>query len=414
MRKLIRYIIIISLGVFLGTQLHAQQLVARDYFLMGSAKYKCNACSQAVEDFNKAIELNKDYADAFYGRALSYLCILDTRSAARDIEQAIRLNSKEVLFYECRARIKSASGDHKGAAKDFQEAITKDDDCWQAWFGLAKSAHTLHDTARARAAYDSTIHKQPNFVLAYVGRGILNLEDGKPASAITDLDRARIMEPGYHPIFVYTAKAHLAMGNLELAEENAYMAARLEPEDAESHYLLGESKLRATKYTQAEMDFAAASKLDKKMADANFKRAVCYDSLRDYKNARKFYGAAISKNKAYKAAYVGRALCWLKEAKPKPSKAIADFSTALKIDREDLALYLRRAQLYMDALEYQKAMQDYAYVIKKQPTDVNALFGMGSAKFGEGNRKGACDDWAKAAALGDKRSAAEIGKNCSE
>lgn len=413
MRNLIPYIVI-SLVVLCRVQLHGQQLGARDYFLMGSAKYKCNACSQAVEDFNQAILLNKDYADAYYGRALSYLCLSDTRSASRDIEQAIRINGKEVLYYECRARIKSAAGDNKGAAKDFQEAITRDDDCWQAWFGLAKSSHVLHDTLRAKAAYDSTIRRQPNFVLAYVGRGVLNLESGKPGPAIVDMERARTLEPGYQPIFVTSAKAHLAMGNLELAEENAYTAARLSPDDAESHYLLGESKLRAAKYTQAEMDFTAAAKLNKKLAEAHFKRAVCHDSLHDYKAARKYYTAAIAQNKAYKAAYVGRANAWLKDVKPKPSKAIADFSAALKTDRDDLRIYLNRAQLYMDALEYQKAMQDYAYILKKQPTDVNALFGMGTAKFGEGNRKGACDDWAKAAALGDARAAAEIGKNCSE
>lgn len=381
---------------------------------MGSAKYKCNACSQAVEDFNQAILLNKDYADAYYGRALSYLCLMDTRSASRDIEQAIRINGKEVLYYECRARIKAASGDNKGATKDFQEAITRSDDCWQAWYGLAKSSHALHDTVRARAAYDSTIHRQPNFALAYVGRGTLNLESGKLGSAIVDLERARTLEPGYQPIFVTSAKAHLAMGNLEMAEENATTATRLAPEDAESHYLLGESKLRAAKYTQAEMDFAAAAKLSKKLAEAHFKRAVCHDSLHDYKVARKYYTAAIAQNKAYKAAYIGRANTWLKDVKPKPAKAIADFSAALKVDREDMGIYLKRALLYMEALEYQKAMQDYAYMLKKQPTDLNALFGMGTAKFGEGNRKGACDDWAKAAALGDARAAAEIAKNCTE
>ena len=405
---------ILGLGLIIGAQLYGQSLSPRDWFLMGSAKYKCNACGQAVEDFAKAIELKKDYADAYYGRALSYLCLQNYKSAASDIEQAIRLNNKEVLYYECRARIKSAGNDHKGAYKDFQEAIAKDGNCWQAWYGLANSAHALKDTAYARVAYDSTIRKQPSFVMGWIGRGTLNLEDGKPAAAIADLERARTMEPGYHPIFVTSTKAHLMMGNIELAEENAYMATRLNPEDAESHYLLGESKLRAGKFSQADLDFMAAAKLNKKLAEAHYKRAICHDSLGDYQGARKYYTAAISRNKAMKAAYIGRHRTWLKEAKPKPAKAISDLSLAIKIDREDASLYLKRADLYLAALEYQKAMQDYSVVIKKQPQNTNALYGLGLAKFGEGNRKGACDEWAKAAALGDTRASSEIARNCTE
>jgi tetratricopeptide (TPR) repeat protein len=405
---------LIGLGVFLGAQLHGQQLSARDWFLMGSAKYKCHACSQAVEDFTKAIELKKDYSDAYYGRALSFLCIQNTKAASSDIEQAIRLNNKEVLYYECRARIKSANNDHKGAAKDFQEAITKDSDCWQAWYGLASSAHALHDTARARIAYDSTIVKQPGFVMGWLGRGALNLEDGKPAAAIADLERARTMEPGYHPIFLTMTKAHLKMGNLELAEENAYTASRLEPEDAESHFLLGESKLRAGKYSQADLDFMAAAKLDKKLSEAFFKRAICHDSIADYQGARKYYTAAIGRNKTMKAAYLGRHRTWLQGPKPKAAKAISDLSMAIKIDRDDASTYLKRADLYLNALEFQKAMQDYAMVIKKQPQNTSALYGLGLAKFGEGNRKGACDEWMKAAALGDERATNEMQKNCTE
>lgn len=415
MRCAMRKLLYMTMGLVMG-MLHCvvvgQNVGARDYFLMGSAKYKCNACREAVEDFTKAIELKKDYAEAYYGRSLSYLCEGDTRSALRDIESALKNNPKEVLYIECKARIKAATGDNKGAAKDFEDAIGKDSLCWQAWYGLAVAAEALKDTVKARVAYTQTIRLSPNFTMAYIGRGTLRLENGQSELALEDLDVARRLEPGYAPIFVRSSRAYLALGDLKSAEEDASVAARLSPEVAEGHYLLGEAKLRAGNYQGADLDFLTAGKLDKTLTDAFYKRGICHDSVGDFAGARKYYSAAIKKDKNHKEAYVARAKVWVKEGKGK--KAVVDLGSALKLDKDDLDLYLRRGFLYIDVLDYQGAIQDFTQVLKKSPSHPLAYYGLGLAKYGEGNVKGACGDWSTALELGEQKALEQMQKYCVE
>ncbi|MEM7039937.1 MAG: tetratricopeptide repeat protein, partial [Bacteroidota bacterium] len=101
----------------LGSWAQDRMMNARDYFLLGAAKFKCRACEYAVEDFDKAITMKKDYPEALYGRSLAYECLGEYRLALKDIDQAIRLRPKEVLYREGKARIRAASGDRKGAIR---------------------------------------------------------------------------------------------------------------------------------------------------------------------------------------------------------------------------------------------------------------------------------------------------------
>ncbi|HHG83614.1 MAG TPA: hypothetical protein ENJ82_02595, partial [Bacteroidetes bacterium] len=103
-----------------GFWLAAQSMTAFDYFLLGAAKFKCNACTYAVDDFGKAIRLKKDYSEAYYGRSLAYSCLEKHDLALRDIDRAIRLNSEEVLYREGKGRIRSAKGDLRGGIREFR------------------------------------------------------------------------------------------------------------------------------------------------------------------------------------------------------------------------------------------------------------------------------------------------------
>jgi len=45
-----------------------------------------------VEDYNKAIELNPKYADAYYNRAIAYKAQSNTKKAIKDYTKAIEIN----------------------------------------------------------------------------------------------------------------------------------------------------------------------------------------------------------------------------------------------------------------------------------------------------------------------------------
>ena len=62
--------------------------------------------------------------------------------------------------------------------------------------------------------------------------------------------------------------------------------------------------------------------------------------------------------------------------------------------------------------DFAGAIDDYSQVIKINPKDSDALFNRAKAKKAIGDIKGACEDWRKAADLGDNDATKFLREHC--
>lgn len=402
------------LTAFLGPLFaSAQPLNAKDYFLLGAAKYKCNACDRAVGDFSKAIEMQKDYAEAFYGRSLAWACIGEYKEALGDIKRAIRVEPNEVLYHQAQGRFRSMSGDAKGAVRDYKRALSIDSLCWQAWYGLALEEHKQLQFGDAKTAYDESIRLNPEFTLGFISRGKLLIDIGAYPPALANLAQAREREPEYAPIYELMAKAYLSLEMHADVIEQADIALKLDPELEMTYFYRGEAYFAMERYGDADADFARAVKQNKRFEEAWYKRGLCHDLQGDLKGAKKYYTKAIKQELVKGEYYVSRAELFVKMEKAK--KAIADYSQAIPLlggYSEDLLL--KRGFLYVEEEDYQSALADFGEVSRKNPEQAEAWYGLGLAKYQEGSVSVACKDWYRAVKLGDERAADEIAKYCRE
>jgi predicted negative regulator of RcsB-dependent stress response len=76
----------------------------------------------AVAEFDKAIRLSQNNAEAYYGRGRAYLRKGDNSRAVADYTQAIRLNPNDVISYSNRGRAYARMGDYDNAVSDFESA----------------------------------------------------------------------------------------------------------------------------------------------------------------------------------------------------------------------------------------------------------------------------------------------------
>ncbi len=98
-------------------------LSASDYFNKG---YDCelkknNDC--AFENYNKAIELNPDFAHAYAGRGLAYYNKKEDDNAIKDYDRAIKLNPNEKTSYNNRGVAYDDKGNYDAAIADYRKAI---------------------------------------------------------------------------------------------------------------------------------------------------------------------------------------------------------------------------------------------------------------------------------------------------
>lgn len=64
---------------------------AESYFKSGFAHYKKGEIEQAINDYNKSIELNPSFADAYYNRGLLYQRKGMKEKAIADLEISVKL-----------------------------------------------------------------------------------------------------------------------------------------------------------------------------------------------------------------------------------------------------------------------------------------------------------------------------------
>lgn len=390
----------------------SQNLTAKDYFLTGTAKYKCRACSEAVEDFTKALELRKDYADAFYGRSLAYLCAKNYPAALQDIDRAMRLNPAQVLYREAKARIKLAAGKNLEAIEEYRTALRMDSLCWQAWYGLAQVQNNLDSTLQSRMAYEKAILLNPKFALSYLGVAEMNIKEGQYDDAMDHLAVAAKLAPEYPLLFELSSFAQLKRGNHEAAIQDANTAIKLDPSNKRPYGYRAEAYFAQGEFFKADLDYAVVVADDKHNGMAWFKRGLCNEKVGDQMAAKKYYGKAVKHNVQIKEAYSNRATIWERLGKPK--KALPDLNQAIQLDSKDTQLRMRRGYIYLQLDEVQLASDDFVVVVQLMPANADALYGLGLARYQNGNIKDACEAWKQAHALDDPRAAEKLAKFCND
>ena len=100
---------------------------AAAYNSQGYTKNEQERYLEAISDYDKAIELKPDFAQAYYNRGVAKrrLNSVDAVEAAiKDFNRVISLKGDSSEVYYNRGRSKSSLGDVKGAEQDFKKALT--------------------------------------------------------------------------------------------------------------------------------------------------------------------------------------------------------------------------------------------------------------------------------------------------
>lgn len=117
-------------------------LTASDYYNKGVDRTQINDFEGAIAEFNIAIKLNPNYAEAFYNRGSAKLRVKDNKGAIYDFNKAIEINPNFEQSYYNRAIAKIQIKDYQGALTDYNKAIEIKTDFADAYLnrGLLKIA----------------------------------------------------------------------------------------------------------------------------------------------------------------------------------------------------------------------------------------------------------------------------------
>ena len=122
---------------------------AKAYLFRGMISYRMDNDNYAIRDYTYAIDLDPDETFSYYGRGLVYKNSGRYKDAIADFDRAIRQESDVAELYVVRGQVKYTIEDYQGAIRDFSRAIEVDSDHSRAYAGRALARYTIRDYRNA-------------------------------------------------------------------------------------------------------------------------------------------------------------------------------------------------------------------------------------------------------------------------
>ncbi|MCZ8026164.1 MAG: tetratricopeptide repeat protein [Microcystis sp. LE19-10.1B] len=144
----------------------------------------------ALADFNKAIDINPNFAEAYSNRGNIYYYQQKYELALADWNKAIELDSKLAMAYSNRGNIYNDQQKYELALADFNQALDINPNLAEAYLGRGVIYSLQQKDELALADFNKAIEINPNLVEAYYNRGNLYRLQQKYDLALSDYNKA--------------------------------------------------------------------------------------------------------------------------------------------------------------------------------------------------------------------------------
>lgn len=313
-----------------------------DYNVRGTSKAQFGDFKGAVVDFNKALQVNANDAQAYANRGKAKDELNDLKEALTDLNRAIELDPDNRDYYIHRGNTKIKLGDFIGAVNDCNAAIK-----------LEPKDATLY-------AHRSSVYRKSNQL----------------QKALDDMSVAIKLNPEYVLYYVHKSSVLDLMGRTNDAILELNKAIKIEPGNIPNYTIRGQYYLKNNQASKAVADFQKAININPQYYVAYKELAIYYDqqnkfneALQNYDNAIKYCDTEHKKELAI--MYNNRGTLFGKQNQFE--KAVNDFSQAILYYPNFTDAYSNRAFAAYNLGRYDEAMNDCKLALQIEPNFQKAL-----------------------------------------
>jgi tetratricopeptide (TPR) repeat protein len=340
----------------------AKQYAARIYFSQGLAQKQKGDLDAAIVEYDKAIILDPDNANAYINRGNARTDKGAFDIAIADFDKAISLVPDSEIAYNdrCFARVK------KG---DFDAAIV---DC------------------------DKAIALDPSEPFPYNNRGFAFASQGNFDKALSDYDKSIALDGENNFAYQNRGDARIKTGNWDGAIADYEKTISFNAKSAEAYNGLGLARYYKGELDQALTDYNKSISLNDKNDLVYSNRGYLRNRTGDRLGAMADFDKAIALNPKLAEAYNGRGLT--RYFRKEFDGAIADFDKAVALNPA-APFYLNRGYARNEKSDYDGAIADYDKAISIDPKSAEAYNSRGIAHYCKDQLDNAIADYEKAIAI---------------
>jgi tetratricopeptide (TPR) repeat protein len=315
------------------------------YSNLGLSLQALNRCEEALENYDRALRLHPEYADAFFNRGVTLQKLQRLEEAVKSYDRAVAerpdyaeaLCNRGVALQELgrftdaiesynRALVVrpnfvealSNRGNALKAVKRLEEALESYDQALELRPGhvevLYNRGNVLKGLKRlddAVESYDRAVSVCPHFVEALSNRGTALEELGRLEDALKSYDRAVAERPHFAEALSNRGNTLKALGRFEEAIESYDRALAAHPEHVEALYNRGATQQELQRFADAVESYDRALAMRPHHAEALSNRGGALQELRRFADALESYNRALEIRPDYAEAQWNKALLLL-------------------------------------------------------------------------------------------------------
>ncbi|MFN6518546.1 MAG: tetratricopeptide repeat protein [Nostoc sp. CreGUA01] len=306
---------------------HPHLISSQVFFRCGESYRSMKEYDKALQNFDRAIELNPKYVEAIVGRGRTYYLMGRDKESLQDFDRAIELNPKEE---------------------------------WAIHRGI--TYHLMERYEEALQDFNDAIEINPKDERAFATRGSTYSSMERYDQALEDFNRAIELNPKYEWAIAERGKTYRLMERYDQALHDYNHAIELNPKYDWTIAGRGETYRLMERYDQALQDFNRAIELDPKYDWAIAHRGITYHLMERYEDALQDFNRAIELNPKYDWAIAHRGYTYF--LIERYEDALQDFNRAIELDSKDDSHRYLRAIVYLALQQANSAEADLNIAIE--------------------------------------------------
>jgi len=258
---------------------------AEAYFNRGYAYSYLGEKQKAIADYTQVIQLKPNYAEVFHNRGAAYYHLGEKQKAITDFNQAIQLMPNNAYAYTGRGNAYLDLGEKQKAIADYNQAIQLIPSNAHAYAGRGNTYYSLGEKQKAITDYNQAIQLNPNLAEPYTGRGIVYLDLGEKQKAIADYTQAIKLNPNLEFAYIWRGLAYYHLGEKQKGIADLNQAIKLNPNNPDAFHKRGVAYYYLGEKQKGIADYNQAIQLNPNLAEPYFGRGVAYSDLGEKQKA---------------------------------------------------------------------------------------------------------------------------------
>jgi tetratricopeptide (TPR) repeat protein len=256
------------------------QPTGKDYFRLGDARFFAGLYEGAIADYDKALELEPDYAAYIYlNKGAAFHQLQDYEEAIKTYDKALESARNFPEAWYNRGSALSQRGLIEAAIAAYMEALKYKRNFPDAWISLGNLLVRLERYEEAIESYDEALKYKPDFSDAWVDRGdsLDNLD--RYEEALESYDIALKYKPDFPEAWINRSNALNKLGCHKEAIASCKEALAYKPDHPQAWFNIACSQSRLGEIDQAIASLQKAIEINPKFRE-DAKTDSDFDAIR--------------------------------------------------------------------------------------------------------------------------------------